>query len=358
MQGPIAIVLVLGALIFFHELGHFLAARFLGIGVRTFSLGFGPKLFSFMGGQTRYQLSAVPLGGYVQLLGENPDDELPEGFTPEQNFSQRPPLHRMCVVAAGPIFNFILAWVIYSSIFMSTGLIELKPAIGGIQPDSAAEVAGIQPGDEVLAVNGKSITFWSEMADAIQKSEGQTLDFTVQRGNATLELDVVPRVMERKNIFGETISTPMVGVSAAGETVTIPLGTGRAFVEGANQTWQVIELTMRGIGKLFERVVPLDTVGGPIMIAQMVNQQAKRGLMEVLFLTAIISVNLGLLNLFPIPVLDGGHILFLTFEMVFRKPVPEKWQIMTTRLGIILLISLMVLATYNDIYRLFAPSAM
>lgn len=358
MQGPIAIILVLGALIFFHELGHFLAARALGIGVRTFSLGFGPKLFSFKRGQTSYQLSVIPLGGYVQLLGENTEDDLPEGFTREESFALRPPLHRMFVVAAGPIFNFILAWFIYSGIFMSTGLIELTPSIGGVQPESAAEIAGIEVGDVVTEVNGAPIQLWREMATAIQASEGEPLDFTLRRDDESLNVSVVPRMMERKNLFGEVISTPMVGVSSSGETVTLPLDYGDAFIEGGVQTWEIIELTMRGIGKLIERVVPLDTVGGPIMIAQMVNQQAKRGLLEVMFLTAIISINLGLLNLFPIPVLDGGHILFLTFEMIFRKPVPEKWQIITTRIGIILLISLMVLATYNDIYRLIAPQAM
>ncbi|NJB67593.1 regulator of sigma E protease [Desulfobaculum xiamenense] len=358
MQGPIAIILVLGALIFFHELGHFLAARVLGIGVRTFSLGFGPKIFSFTRNHTRYQLSAIPLGGYVQLLGDNLDEELPEGFTKTESFAHRPPLHRMLVVAAGPVFNFILAWAIYSGIFMSTGLVELTPSIGGVQAESSAAVAGIEAGDMVTAVDGQPIAYWREMAEAIRTSEGRSLAFTVRRGDQSLELNVVPRLMERKNIFGETITTPMVGVSSSGDTVTIPLGTGMALVEGANQTWEVIELTMRGIGKLIERVVPLDTVGGPIMIAQMVNQQAQRGFLEVLFLTAIISVNLGLLNLFPIPVLDGGHILFLSLEMIFRRPVPEHWQALTTRIGIFLLIALMALATYNDIYRLFFNSAM
>ncbi|SKA69192.1 RIP metalloprotease RseP [Desulfobaculum bizertense] len=353
MQGPIAIILVLGALIFFHELGHFLAARMLGIGVKTFSLGFGPKLLSYKKSQTRYQLSLIPLGGYVQLLGENTEDDLPEGFTREESFALRPPLHRMAVVAAGPIFNFILAWFIYSGIFMSHGMVELIPNIGGIQPESSAAVAGIQPGDTVTAVDGQPVRYWREMADAIAASEGKALDFEIQRGDETLNTNVTPRLMNRKNIFGETISTPMVGISASGKTIKIPLGVGSSLVQGGKQTWNITMLTLKGIGKLFQRVVPLDTVGGPIMIAQMVSQQAKEGLVNVLFLTAIISINLGLLNLFPIPVLDGGHLLFLSYEIVSRRPVSEQMQVITTRIGLFLLLGLMVLATYNDILRLF-----
>lgn len=358
MQGPIAVVLVLGALIFFHELGHFIVARLLGIGVKAFSLGFGPKLFGFRRGQTEYKLSAVPLGGYVSLVGEGGDEtDLPEGFTREQSFALRPPLHRMLVVAAGPVFNFVLAWFILWGLFFAEGKMDLKPAVGTVQDGSAAMEAGIRPDDLITSIDGEHVTFWSEMTTIIQHSGGRTLSMTIERGDETVTLSVTPRLSERKNIFGETVSTPMVGIGSRGDVVTIPLGFGESMTAGAAQTWDYIGMTLQALGKIVMRSVPLDTVGGPIMIAQLVSKGAKEGLASVLFLTAIISVNLGLINLFPIPVLDGGHILFCGLEIIFRRPVPERIQIATTRMGIMFLVLLMGLAIFNDLYRIFSSAA-
>lgn len=355
MQGTIAVILVLGALIFFHELGHFIVARLMGIGVKAFSLGFGPKLLGFRFGQTDYKLSLVPLGGYVSLLGEGgAEDDLPEGFTREESFALRPPLHRMLVVAAGPIFNFMLAWFILWGLFFSQGKMDLKPVVGTVQENSAAQVAGIEPGDVVTAIDGETVTFWKQMTALIQESKGRTLLFTVDRDGQSLDLQITPRLSENKNLFGETISTPMVGIGSRGDVVTQPLSFGQAMIEGGIQTLDYIKITMLSLIKIVERVIPLDTVGGPIMIAQLVSDGAAQGLASVLFLTAIISVNLGLINLFPIPVLDGGHILFCGLEMIFRRPVPERWQVVTTRLGIVFLVMLMGLAIFNDLYRILS----
>lgn len=355
MQGTIAVILVLGALIFFHELGHFIVARLLGVGVKAFSLGFGPKLIGFRMGLTDYKLSLIPLGGYVSLLGEGGDEEdLPPGFTREQSFALRPPLHRMLVVAAGPVFNFVLAWFILWGLFFAEGKMDLKPVVGTVQANSAAEVAGLQPGDTVTAIDGRSITFWKEMTAVIQKSEGRTLTFTVDRDGSLTDVAVTPRLAENTNIFGETVRTPMVGIGSRGDVISIPLGFGQSMIEGGRQTWDYIVVTLQALFKIVARTIPLDTVGGPIMIAQLVSDGARQGLASVLFLTAVISVNLGLINLFPIPVLDGGHILFCGLEMIFRRPVPERWQIVTTRLGIIFLVMLMGLAIFNDLYRIFS----
>ncbi|WP_461208332.1 RIP metalloprotease RseP [Desulfocurvus sp. DL9XJH121] len=357
MQGTIAVILVLGMLIFFHELGHFLMARTLRIGVKTFSLGFGPKLLGFTRGRTEYKLSAVPLGGYVSLVGESGEDDLPEGFGASESFALRPPLHRMLVVAAGPVFNFILAWLILWGLFFAEGKMDLKPVVGMVQENSAAQKAGIRPDDHITAIDGQPLTFWREMTAMIQDSGGRTLSMTVERGDEILTLKVTPRLSQRKNIFGEVVSTPMVGVGSRGDVVTVPLSFGESLVEGAAQTWDYIDLTLQALVKIVVRSVPLDSVGGPIMIAQLVSKGAQEGLTSVLFLMAIISVNLGLINLFPIPVLDGGHILFCGLEMILRRPVPERVQIATTRMGILFLVLLMGLAIFNDLYRIFAAPA-
>ncbi|MDY7002114.1 MAG: M50 family metallopeptidase, partial [Thermodesulfobacteriota bacterium] len=324
MQGFIAVVLVLGGLIFFHELGHFLVARLLGIGVRTFSLGFGPKIFSFVKGRTRYQVSIVPLGGYVHLAGENPEEGPSPDFPESADFSRRPAWHRMLVVSAGPLFNFVLAWLIYWGLLWGYGKMELLPGVGEVLENGPAAQAGIEPGDLVTAVDEKPVSYWREMAEAIQESQGQTLTFTVQRGSQTLALKITPETRVHKNLFGEEIKTPMIGVTSSGGYVILPLGGGSAMVDGVVQTWDVISLTFKGIVKIVQGAIPRTAVGGPIWIAQMVTEQAREGLANLLTLAAIISVNLGLINLLPIPVLDGGHILFFGLETIFRRPVPNR----------------------------------
>ena len=353
MQGFIAVVLVLGGLIFFHELGHFLVARLLGIGVKTFSLGFGPKIFSFTRGRTRYQISIVPLGGYVHLAGENPEEEPSPDFPDSADFSKRPAWHRMLVVSAGPVFNFILAWLIYWGLLWGYGRMELLPSIGEIMKDGPAATAGLQPGDLITAVDDKPVSYWREMAEAIRQSNGQTMTFTVLRKGRTYAFRIKPETKTHKNIFGEEVETPMIGVTSSGEYVVLPLGGGSAMVDGMLQTWDVINLTFQGIIKLVRGAIPKSAVGGPIWIAQMVTEQAREGLANLLTLAAVISVNLGLINLLPIPVLDGGHILFFGLETIFRRPVPQRWQTITTRMGIAFLIALMVLATFNDLQRIF-----
>lgn len=356
MTGTIAILLVLGGLIFFHELGHFIVARAFGVGVKTFSLGFGPKILSFKRGLTRYQLSAVPLGGYVQMVGEGVDAELPEGFEKKHSFALRPAWQRMLVVAAGPFFNFILAWFIYWGLLWAHGQMMVLPQIGTVADGSPAAETGIMPGDLVTAVDGRSIQYWNEMSDAIRASGGDTVTITVAREGSALSFDIKPEVRALENLFGEKVEHYVIGVTASGETSTVELGGGEALVEGLYRTYDMVKLTVLGIVKLIQRIVPLDTVGGPIMIAQLVNQQAQEGIVNLLALTAIISVNLGLINLLPIPVLDGGHILFFALETITGRPIPEKWQALTTRIGIAFLVALMALAIYNDLIRIFWPA--
>jgi len=352
-ESGIAIIIVLGVLIFFHELGHFLVARMFGIGVSTFSLGFGPKLFSFVSGKTEYRLSAVPLGGYVSLVGEADDEEnVPDQFTPEEKFSGRPPWQRTLVVAAGPVFNFILAWFIFWGLFWSGGQLELVSEIGEVADNSPAYEAGLKPGDRVIEVDGRKITYWDDMVLFIQQSQGDPLNFLVQRNSDVLSFTVTPEMATRENIFGEEIITPQVGVVASGETVSIELSFFSAAGEGAAQTWMLMKLTVQGIIKLIERIIPLDNIGGPIMIAQLVSEQTQEGLVNLLALTALISINLGLINLLPIPVLDGGHIVFNTVEMITGKPLNDRMKQIATRIGIAFILTLMAFAIINDVLRI------
>jgi regulator of sigma E protease len=353
IQSVFAVVLVLGLLIFFHELGHFLVARLLRIGVPVFSLGFGPKIFGFLHKGTEYRLSAVPLGGYVKLAGENPDDELAPDVLPGESFSLRPPWQRILVVAAGPIFNFVLAFFIYWGLFWFHGQQELLPVVGQVMEGSPAEAADLRPDDRILGLNGQEIAYFRELSEIIQQSEGQPLTLIVLRDGGQLEITARPRVETRQNIFGEDVKVAMLGITASGETRSIPMGPGTALVAGLQQTWTIVTLTVQGIVKLIERIIPVDTIGGPILIAQLVSEQASMGLTNLLALTALISINLGLLNLLPVPVLDGGHILFYTLETITGKPLSPRLQTVAYKIGIAFLVALMTFAVFNDIHRFF-----
>ncbi|WP_291326917.1 RIP metalloprotease RseP [Desulfovibrio sp. UCD-KL4C] len=346
-------VLVLGGLIFFHELGHFAVARLLGIGVKTFSLGFGPKLAGFSLGNTEYKLSLIPLGGYVSLAGEERGMDKDSEFNSKQLFMNRPPWHRMLVVAAGPVFNFILAWIIFWGIILTHGQMGMTPEVGNLQPDGPALQAGIQTGDNVLSINGKKIVFWSDLAETIQTSKTDSLNFIIARNGEQKSIVIRPQVQELKNIFGETIRVPVVGIVAAGKTKTVKLSGASGAKAAVIQTWTVTKLICTSIVKMVERVVPMDSIGGPIMIAQAIKQQSERGLLELLQFTAFISINLGLLNLLPIPVLDGGHLLFFGLETVLRRPLSERLQSAATRVGLLFLFSLMAFAIFNDLVRTF-----
>lgn len=371
----IAAVIVLGGLIFFHELGHFLVARALGMGVSTFSLGFGPKLLTWRPGKTEYALSLVPLGGYVALVGENEGDgnnDLPDGFTHEESFSSRPAWQRLLVVAAGPVFNILLAWLLCWIMAYGWGMGVLLPHVGKVDANSPAAVAGVRPGDTILRVNGAPVQEWQDMAEAIGNSGGAPLQLMISRPRTAtengigvtnlsgvvskdaqvLQLTVKPALSVRKTIFGEQEKAWLVGITASGNVRRVELGFFAAAGEGLTQTGRLLDLTWQSFVKLAQRVIPADQVGGPIMIAQMVGQQAEQGLAGLLGLAALISINLGVLNLLPIPVLDGGQLLFFLLEIIFRRPVPVPVQTWAMRFGVALLAALMIFATYNDIMRL------
>lgn len=346
MIGALAVVLVLGGLIFFHELGHFLAARMLRMGIKTFSLGFGPKLFSFKYGKTNYQIACLPLGGYVSLVGEEKKDEIPQGFSEKDSFALRPAWQRFIVIVAGSVFNLLLAVFIYWGLFWSSGVFTNEPVVGEVQEEAPAARAGILPGDRVLSINGISIRKWQDISPTIQKLGGKPLTFEIQRNGTPMSLDIIPESRPSQINSKETVW--LVGMLPG--LTTLPFFSAGKY--GVQETWHIITLTCDGFSKLVRRAASLKEVAGPVGIAQMISRQSDHGVGSVLALAALISINLGILNLLPIPVLDGGHALFLVLEMVFRRPIPRRVQDITTKVGLVLLLGLMVLALYNDIMRI------
>lgn len=345
----ISAVVVLGLLIFVHELGHFLFAKLFGVGVEKFSLGFGPKIFGKTIGDTEYLLSAFPLGGYVKMVGESSEAEVSQEDL-DRSFMGKPPLQRIAIVAAGPVFNLLFAALLFIMVYM-IGVPAATTRIGEVIAGKPAALAGLQTKDLVTSVNGKPVSRWDEFSSTIAGSQGAPLDIVVERAGKVLAFRIVPETKEGKNLFGEKIFYPVIGVVAAAEMVTDRYSPLDAVVKGCQQTWKVITLTIVSIGKLIERVVPLDSVGGPIMIAKMAGEQASAGGVNFLAFMALLSINLGILNLLPVPILDGGHLFFYFWELIFRKPVSMKTREMAQQVGLVLLIGLMVLAFYNDIVR-------
>ncbi len=348
-----AFIIVLGVLIFFHELGHFLVARFFGVGVEKFSLGFGPKIFGKKVGITDYRVSAIPLGGYVKMVGEEPDAEV----EPDQvalSFTHKHVLKRILIVAAGPVFNVLLAVLIFYGIFQISGTIILKPIIGDVQDGTPAQAAGLKKGDDIIDINGRPVESWDQMAGVIADSKGSPLEVTVRSDGTRRTVQVAPVLKTTKNIFGEDIPRYVIGITAAGETYTQKLSPFGAIKESVIQTYNIVELTVVSVAKIIQGTVSTKTIGGPIMIAELAGQQAKLGAMNLLFFIALISVNLAILNILPIPVLDGGHLLFFTIELIIGRPVSIRIREVSQQAGMFVLILLMIFVFYNDITRIFS----
>lgn len=346
-------LIVLGILVFIHELGHFILSKKLGVGVITFSLGFGPKIIGKKIGETQYQIAAIPLGGFVKLVGENPEEEIKEEDK-ERAFSTQPIWKRFLIVAAGPFFNFILAMVLFSVINLF-GIPSLLPKVGEVSPGLPAEKAGLRKGDLIVSVNKEKVSKWDELSKIIRSSEGKELTLEVKRDEKIFEIKVTPQASTQKNIFGEEVKIFLIGITPSGDTVVEKVGSLKAIGMGISQTWFGIKLTVLTIVKLIERVVPAKTIGGPILIAQLAGEQAKKGIISLALFMAILSINLGIINLIPIPILDGGHFLFLALEAILRRPISVKKMEIAQQVGLAIVIILMIFAFYNDLVRIFSP---
>jgi regulator of sigma E protease len=355
---------VLSLVVFFHELGHFLIARWCGVRILVFSIGFGPEIVGFNDRYgTRWKIAAIPLGGYVKFFGDEnaasvPDTErladMDEGEK-SQSFVFQPVAKRAAIVVAGPIANFLLAIVIFAGIFMFYGKQSMTARVDSVQADSAAAAAGFQPGDLVMAINGGAIGDFADMQRVVSESAGEPLNITVDRKGTQLVLNATPALKEIKDNFGNVHRIGILGItrSTAPEDLKFqPVPAPRAVWMGVQETWFVIDRTLSYIGGVVVGREAADQLGGPIRIAQMSGQVATAGFVALIHLAAVLSVSIGLLNLFPIPLLDGGHLLFYAIEALRGRPLSERAQEVGFRIGLAIVLMLMIFATFNDIVHL------
>lgn len=428
----------LAALIFVHELGHFLFARRFGVVVEKFALGFGPKLIGFTKGGTEYLIAAIPLGGYVKMKGEDPTEELEDR---SGSFMEARVHHRMAIAFAGPLFNFLFAVAIFIGVYMA-GVPSLDTTVGAVHEDMPAMAAGLQTGDRIVEVNGEKVELWEDLLEIVHNAPGQQIKFLVDRNNQMLPFTITPIVKSITNLLGDEKKVGLIGITPLrnivsyiekgspadkaglkegdrlvavdgtpirelqdlkptaidkpGQELTFSLlrdgqpldlritpepkmvkdekGTElRIGVLGLNlrgnmrtdayslpgavwrsieETGNMIYLILASIHKMIFGSIPSNSIGGPILIFQVYGEQARQGFSELVYLTALLSINLGLINLLPIPILDGGHIFFFLIEMIKGKPVSERNRERASQVGLFMILSLMVFAFYNDIMRL------
>jgi regulator of sigma E protease len=347
----VAFVVVLGVLVFVHELGHYLAARWRGVHVEIFSIGFGQALATWTDRVgTHWKLAWIPLGGYVKLHGQ----ERPEYASPAEQanwiagktFHTKSVLSRAIVVAAGPIANFLLAIVLFAGLFGTVGRPVAVPVVGEVVANSAAQRAGLEPGDRIVAIDGAPIRTFGDIRRIITAHPAQHLSLNIRRGDATLTLPVLTDV--------QSSAAGPVGVLGIrdGNTEYERLGPVEALWGGIGYTWQITAQTVTGVWQMISGGRGTEDLGGPLRIAQLSGQVAQLGLVNLISFIAVLSVNLGLINLFPIPVLDGGHLLFYLAEAVRGRPIPPRAQEYGFRAGLALLVCLFVFATWNDLSHL------
>ncbi len=357
MHTIFSFILVLGLLIFVHELGHFIVAKLFRVRVLKFSLGFGPRLFGRVVGETEYVVSAFPLGGFVKMFGENPDEQEGAASERERSFAHKKVWQRFLIILAGPVFNLAFSVFLFFLVFTFIGVPTAVDTtrIGRVNAESPAARAGLESGDVIMQINGQPTLSWLNVLEAVKGSGGEPIRVTVDRQGGELEFLVQPAIDTVKNLFGEEVEQRhMIGIAKAEELTYERGGLFGSLRDALLQTWTYISLTVLGIIKIFQQVVPASEIGGPILIAQIAGEQLRAGWLNLIYFTGLLSVNLGILNLLPIPVLDGGHLVFLTVEGIRRKPMAERAQIVAQQIGIGLLGTLMVFVFYNDILRLFS----
>jgi regulator of sigma E protease len=442
----LSFVVVIGILILIHELGHFLVARWTGVGVERFSIGFGPVLLRWKGKETEYCLSAIPMGGYVKMMGEeNPLEGGGGGpADPAKSFALKPLPARFLIVFAGPGMNLVLAAAIFAAVFMSVGRPVLPSTLGRIQDGGPAALAGLRTGDRVTAVDGSPVTNWEDLLNLIQAAKGETRQIafvregheqrtaltpartkvrdlfgdereawdlgarpfapakigevlpgypaakagllpgdtvvalegtpvlswdelaetihkragkatvlSVERNGRSLSVTVVPQAVKDRGPSGEEVEVGRIGIGPAAAVSYVRLNPIAAVGQGLVRTWDMTALTAIGLWKLVTRQLPASTIGGPIQIAVAAGEQAKQGATSLAFFTAVISVNLALLNLLPVPMLDGGHLFFFVIEAIRGRPLSLRKREVAQQVGLFLLLLLMVFAVYNDLARIF-----
>lgn len=352
---------VLTIVVFFHELGHFLVARWCGVDVTTFSIGFGKEIFGFNDKHgTRWRFAWIPLGGYVKFMDDDNPASAPsqakiEEMTAEEragSFHVKPLWQRAAVVAAGPIANFLLAIAIFALWFSIFGVRTLDPKVSEVMADTPAAAAGFEAGDLIVAINGEKITSFEEVKQAVVASGGRQMRFDVERNSLRVSLQVAPELKEQTGLGGEKVTTYLIGLKpdlTPGTTKVYQPGVLESVALGGRETWKIITMTLGYLSDVIIGRQPADQLGGPARIADLAGKVAENSFLDVIFLTAFISVSVGLINLFPIPILDGGHLLFYGIEAVRRKPLSARSQEMGFRIGLAVVLSLMIFATFNDL---------
>jgi len=355
---------VLSLVVFFHEFGHFLIARWCGVRILVFSIGFGPEIVGFNDRHgTRWKIAAIPLGGYVKFFGDDSAASTPDtsrlasmdAAEKAQSFVFQPVAKRAAIVVAGPMANFVLAIAIFAGVFMLYGRQTMSARVDAVQPDSAAAAAGFEPGDMVLSIGGTAIESFADMQRIVSESAGVPLQVTVQRGSVQRVLTATPTLTEEKDVFGNVHRIGMLGIkrsTAPADLKFQPVSPPEAVWMGVEETWFVIDRTMSYIGGVVVGREAANQLGGPIRIAEMSGQVATLGFVALIHLAAVLSVSIGLLNLFPIPLLDGGHLLFYSIEAIRGRPLSERAQEMGFRVGLAIVLMLMIFATFNDIVHL------
>ena len=354
-------LVVLSILVFVHELGHYLVARYNGVGVDVFSIGFGPEIFGWNDkAKTRWKVSLFPLGGYVKMVGDadaasTPDLKALKKMNEEnrkRSLFYKTVWQRIAVSAAGPISNYLFAIVIFAILFATVGQRYTVPVVQGFQAGSAAEKAGLQIGDRIQSINGESIARFEDIPMIVQDHPGVNLQIILDRGGQVLTLSVVPALSEITDHFGHVHKVGLLGITSS-EAGYIKRAWWNSWWYASKECISISWQTVKALGQIIIGAKSADGLGGPLRIAQMSGEVAQSGIVALIWFMALLSVNLGLINLFPVPMLDGGHLLFYFLEVLKGKPISEKAQEWGFRIGFGLIIGLMLLATWNDLMHLF-----
>ena len=335
-------------MIIIHEFGHFLAARLVGVGVERFSVGFGKVLASYKTKRTEYALSLIPLGGYVKLKGENREGS--DLNDVKDAFFAQPVYKRMIIVFAGPFFN-ILSAVFFIAFAYMIGVPSLSPSIGKVLKNSSAYTAGIRKGDVVLSINKHPIKTWQELSHTIKMYPNKQIIIKLKRNGSVININAEPKGKQIKDLLGYSKYVGILGIVPSGSTIKLRYSPSASLYQGVKKTIYITKITLEGLVRLLERAIPTSNLGGPIMIIDVASKAAQSGLAAFLVFASIISINLGILNLLPIPILDGGHLMFFTIEAIRRKPVSEKVQGIFQNVGLAILLALMLFAFFNDFKR-------
>lgn len=360
LHNLLSFLLIISAIVFFHELGHFLVARLCKVKVEEFSIGFGPKLFGFTDKyDTRWKFCPIPFGGYVKMFGDKngasmPDTELLAQMSAAEkkvSFLGKNVYQRIAIVSAGPIANFILAILIFTALFRVNGLNTTLPVIDTVVENSAAAEVGLKKGDRILAINSQSISSFEEVRQLVALSNGKELRLKILRNNEEISLVITPKIQITTNVFNEEVKVGMIGISAS-ESIHEDLNLWQSFVHANKETYQMSVMILKTVGELITGQRSVKELGGPIKIAKYSGKTVEMGVVAVLWFSAMISLNLGVMNLLPIPVLDGGHLFFYAIEAIRGKALSQKTQQIGFRFGLSLVLALLLFTTFNDIKQI------